>query len=161
MAKTLYSRRGLMCGIPSVLVNEVRNIPGDCLIDGESIGEVFWAFDILSLHGRDLRSQPYRDRLFALAQVISGDFGFIKLADTAASIPEKTSLLERMKSENREGVVFKRLDAPYAPGRPNFGGSQFKYKLHATGSFIVSGINARRSVSLTLSDGGEVRRGAE
>jgi len=150
------NRRGLMCGIPSVLVKEVRDIPGDCLIDGESIGEAFWAFDLLSLHGRDLRSQPYRDRLFALAQVISGDFGFIKLAETAASIPEKTSLLERMKLENREGVVFKRLDAMYSPGRPAFGGSQFKFKLHTTGSFVVGGINARRSVSLTLSDGDEV-----
>ena len=43
-------------------------------------------------------------------------------------------------------LVFKRLDAPYTPGRPNFGGSQFKYKLCATASFIVSGVNTKRSV---------------
>jgi len=149
------NRRGLLCGVPSVLVKEIREIPGDCLIDGESIGEVFWAFDILLLHGRDLRGQSYRDRLFALVQIISRDFGFIKLADTAASIAEKTALLERMKSENREGIVFKRLDAPYTPGRPNFGGSQFKYKLCATASFIVSGVNTKRSVSLMLFDAGK------
>ncbi len=144
------NRRGLMCGIPSVLINEVREIPGDFVIDGESIGEVFWAFDILCLHGSDIRSQPYRDRLFALNQIISGELGFLKLADTAATTEEKLALLERMRSENREGVVFKRLDAPYTPGRPNFGGTQFKYKLYATASFIVGKPNEKRSVMLNL-----------
>jgi bifunctional non-homologous end joining protein LigD len=147
------NRRGLMCGIPSVLVNEVRMIPGNCVIDGESIGEVFWAFDLLTLHGTDIRTQPYRDRLFALSQIISREFGFLKVADTAATFEEKMALLERMKSENREGVVFKRLDAPHMPGRPNFGGAQFKYKLYATASFIVGQANEKRSVTLKLLQG--------
>lgn len=144
------NRKGLMCGIASVLINEVKSIPGDCVIDGESIGEVFWAFDVLMLHNNDVRSQPYRDRLFMLAQIVSGEFGFIKLADTAHTSAEKLALLDRMKREQREGVVFKQLDAPYTAGRPNSGGSQFKYKLYATGSFIVWKVNAKRSVSLAL-----------
>ena len=150
------NRKGLLCGIPSVLINEVRMIPGNCVIDGESVGDVFFAFDLLSLHGTDIRSQPYRDRLFALAQVISRNFGFIKLADTAVTFEEKMALLERMKLENREGVVFKRLDAPYTPGRPNFGGAQFKYKLYATASFVVTRVNGKRSVSLMLFDNQKV-----
>ena len=144
------NRKGLMCGIPSVLINEVKALPGDCIIDGECIGEIFWAFDILSLHGNDVRNQPYKDRLFMLAQIVSRDFGFIKLADTGYTTAEKQSLLGRMKREQREGVVFKQLDAPYTAGRPNSGGSQFKYKLYATASFIVWKINAKRSVSLAL-----------
>jgi len=147
------NRKGLLCGLPSPVLLEVRQIPGDCIIDGEAIGDVFWTFDILWIHGADMRPQPYRDRLFALAQIISAEFGFIKLADTATGIVEKTALLERMKSENREGVVFKRLDAPYTPGRPNFGGAQFKYKLYATASFLVGKTNEKRSVSLKLLDG--------
>jgi bifunctional non-homologous end joining protein LigD len=150
------NRRGLMCGIPSVLINEVKQIPGDAVIDGEAIGDVFWTFDILRLHGTDIRTQPYRDRLFALNQIISREFGFIKLADTATGVAGKTALLERMKSEKREGVVFKRLDAPYTPGRPNFGGSQFKYKLYATASFIVNKVNGKRSVALMLFNGHKV-----
>ena len=144
------NRRGLMCGIPSILVNEVKQIPGDCVIDGESIGDVYWTFDVLMLHGNDVRAQPYKDRLFMLAQIVSSDFGFIKLADTAYTTAEKVALLDRMKKEQREGVVFKQLDAPYTAGRPNSGGSQFKYKLYATGSFIVWKVNAKRSVSLAL-----------
>jgi len=150
------NRKGLLCGLPSPVLQEIRDIPGDLILDGEAIGDVFWAFDILRLHAIDLRPQPYRDRLFALVQVISRDFGFLKLADTAATREEKAALLERMESENREGVVFKRLDAPYTPGRPNFGGSQYKYKLYATASFIVGKTNAKRSVTLTLFDGDKV-----
>jgi bifunctional non-homologous end joining protein LigD len=150
------NRRGLTCGIPSVLVNEIRQIPGNCVIDGESIGEVFFAFDILTLHGRDLRSQPYRDRLFALNQVISPDFGFLKLADTALDLAEKAELLEKLRRENREGVVFKNLAAAYVAGRPASGGDNLKLKFYATGSFIVNRVNARRSVSLVLFDGHKV-----
>jgi bifunctional non-homologous end joining protein LigD len=144
------NRKGLLCGIPSVLINEVKQIPGDCIIDGECIGEIYWAFDVLMLHGNDVREQPYRDRLFMLAQIVSGEFGFIKLADTAYTTAEKSVLLDRMKKEQREGVVFKRLDAAYTPGRPNSGGNQLKCKLYATASFIVWKVNAKRSVSLAL-----------
>ena len=144
------NRRGLGCGIPSVLVNEAREIPGNCVIDGESVGEVFFAFDILNLHGRDLRSQPYRDRLFALNQVISVDFGFLKLADTALELAEKTELLDRLRRENREGIVLKNLAAAYVAGRPASGGDNLKLKFYATGSFIVKRVNGKRSVSLML-----------
>jgi bifunctional non-homologous end joining protein LigD len=150
------NRRGLVCGIPSVLVNEVRHIPGNCVIDGESVGEVFFAFDLLTLHGRDLRNQPYRDRLFALNQVISADFGFLKLADTALNLAEKAELLDKLRRENREGVVFKNLSAAYVAGRPASGGDNLKHKFYATASFIVNKVNGKRSVLLMLFDGHKV-----
>lgn len=147
------NRKGLMCGIASVLINEVKQIPGDCVIDGECIGDVFWAFDILTIQGTDVRSVPYRDRLFMMAQIISRDFGFIKLVDNAIEENEKIAMLEKLKREKREGVVFKNLDAPYTPGRPNSGGSQLKHKFYATASFIVGKVNDKRSVSLKLLNG--------
>jgi bifunctional non-homologous end joining protein LigD len=49
-------------------------------------------------------------------------------------------------------VVFKRLDAPYTPGRPSRGGSQLKYKFYATASLIVAHHNDQRSVELRLAD---------
>lgn len=73
----------------------------------------------------------------------------------SASTPaQKRTLFERIKAANREGVVFKRSDAQYSPGRPCFDGPQLKYKFCETASFIVGGINAKRSVSLMLLDGG-------
>ena len=65
----------------------------------------------------------------------------------------KERLFERLQTEKREGVVFKRLDAPYTPGRPNTGGTQLKHKFYATCSAVVSKINEKRSVELRLLNG--------
>ncbi len=46
--------------------------------------------------------------------------------------------------------MFKEIDAPFSPGRPNSGGSQLKFKFVETASFIVVGINKARSVTLGL-----------
>ena len=150
------NRKGLITGIPSSVANEVRDIPGDVLLDGECIGDVLFMFDLLVLHGRDIRNRPYRDRLFALNQVISRDFGFLKLADTAFDGTEKAALLDKLRRENREGIVFKSLSAAYVAGRPASGGDNLKHKFVATASFIVNKVNGKRSVSLMLFDGQKV-----
>jgi bifunctional non-homologous end joining protein LigD len=147
------NRKGLITGIPSSVANEVRDIPGDVVIDGECIGDVLFVFDLLLLHGRDMCSQPYRDRLFALSQIISADFGFLKLADTAFDTAEKAALLDKLRRENREGIVFKNLTAAYVPGRPATGGDNLKNKFYETASFLVGKVNEKRSVTLKLLDG--------
>jgi bifunctional non-homologous end joining protein LigD len=58
-----------------------------------------------------------------------------------------------LREEQREGIVFKRLDAPYTPGKPNSGGPQLKFKFVATLSAIVAKVNDRRSVEISLFKG--------
>jgi bifunctional non-homologous end joining protein LigD len=58
-----------------------------------------------------------------------------------------------LRRQSREGVVFKRLDAPYVPGKPNQGGPQLKFKHVATASVIVAKINTQRSVEVSLLQG--------
>ena len=53
-------------------------------------------------------------------------------------------------------MVFKELDAPFSPGRPNSGGTMLKFKFVESASFIVTGHNAKRSVTLGLFDGDEL-----
>ena len=62
-------------------------------------------------------------------------------------------MLFRLRHENREGVVFKRLDAPYISGKPNSGGPQLKFKFVATLSAVVAKVNIQRSVELSLLKG--------
>ena len=62
-------------------------------------------------------------------------------------------MFERLKMDQREGVVFKHVDAPYIAGRPNSGGPQRKFKFHETASFVVGKVNTKRSVSLMLYSG--------
>jgi len=72
---------------------------------------------------------------------------------TALTKAEKALAFCTFKAMKAEGVVFKRLDAPYTSGRPASGGPQRKFKFCETATFIVSHINAKRSVSLMLLDG--------
>lgn len=55
-----------------------------------------------------------------------------------------------MRQDSKEGVVFKKLTGAYTQGRPPTGGDALKLKFIETASFIVSGINDQRSVSLSL-----------
>jgi hypothetical protein len=66
-------------------------------------------------------------------------------------------MFSQFKGEGKEGVVFKHIDAPYIPGKPNAGGTQLKYKFYETASFIVAKVNDKRSVSLILFEGDKVR----
>ena len=71
---------------------------------------------------------------------------------TAVTRADKLALYQYCRDLDLEGVVFKDNNAPVTPGRPNSGGTQLKYKFVESASFIVIGINAKRSVSLGLYD---------
>jgi bifunctional non-homologous end joining protein LigD len=71
-----------------------------------------------------------------------------------ATVPaDKERLFRHLQAGKKEGAVFKRLDAPYTPGRPNSGGTQRKHKFYATCSAVVSKVNDKRSVELQLLNG--------
>jgi bifunctional non-homologous end joining protein LigD len=148
------NRKGLLVGLPSPVVVQVNQIPGDVIIDGEMVGEMFHAFDLLQLGEEDLRSRPYEERWERLMKVLEpGRFTHLERVESAFTPVRKALLFKRLQAEKREGVVLKRLDAPYTPGKPSSGGAQLKHKFYATLSAVVSKINAQRSVELRLLNG--------
>lgn len=150
------NRKGLFVGLPSPVLVAAHAIPGDFILDGEAVGETLHCFDLLELNGEDQRPMPYRQRLTALLNLLmSGQQRHIHYVTTTYQVTEKNSLLEHLRFQKREGVVFKRLDAPYTAGRPNSGGSQLKHKFYATLSAVVGKQNAQRSVELMLRDGSQ------
>jgi bifunctional non-homologous end joining protein LigD len=145
------NRKGLVIGLFSSIIRSAEFIPGDYLLDGECVGDVFYAFDLLERDGEDLRLLPCQRRLFELAGLLSDiEHPHIELVPTAYQPEEKQRLFDELRQANREGVVFKRLDAPYTPGRPNSGGPALKHKFCATLSAVVAHLNARRSVEIRL-----------
>ena len=148
---TGINRRGLAVALPEPLVRDAQACPEDFTLDGEAIGDMLCAFDVLLVGDEDLRGRRYTERLLILANLL-GTFAHpgIHLTETAHLPEEKRRMFDHLKSEGREGVVFKHVDAPYIAGRPASGGSQLKHKFHETASFIVGKINAKRSVTLYL-----------
>ncbi|WP_397383928.1 WGR domain-containing protein [Prosthecobacter sp.] len=144
------NRSGLIVSLPQSITKAVEALNSQLILDGECVGEKFIAFDLLELDGTDLRSQPYRMRLVALNNIVPSGDDCISTAATTILTETKKAMLEKLKSGKAEGVVFKRLDALYTPGRPASGGPALKLKFYETASFLVSQINEQRSVSLAL-----------
>ena len=143
------NRDGLCIGFPTELTAQLSEIAGEFVIDGESVGETFYAFDLLEIGETDLRPTPYRKRLRVLLTQFGKLHGNIFVAETVGG-KYKPSFLLKLKSAGKEGVVFKDLRANWSAGRPANGGSALKCKFWATCSCVVAKVNARRSVEIAL-----------
>jgi bifunctional non-homologous end joining protein LigD len=70
---------------------------------------------------------------------------------------DKRQQFHRLRLIRAEGVVFKRANSPYEPGRPNSGGDHLKFKFTANATCFVRKINSRRSVEIGMEgDNGEI-----
>ena len=151
------NRKGLIVAIPQSIAHHARTIGGrQWLMDGESVGDAYFAFDLLGQDSVDLRKEPYSRRLTDLCRMLEpAGRGPVRPVHTARTTASKREMLAHLDRENREGAVFKRASAPYTPGRPASGGDQLKRKFTATASCIVAKTNGtKRSVALVLLDGG-------
>jgi bifunctional non-homologous end joining protein LigD len=127
------------------------------LIDGELVDGTLCAFDLLEFEGIDLRGRRYSERLAELESVFAGSQSGIVVVSTARTCPAKLVLLQEVHRRGGEGIVLKRHDAPYSPGRPNSGGPALKFKFVATASVIVSSHHPEHSsVRMALADGTDV-----
>lgn len=154
---TGINRLGLIVALPDTLIRSAKNYPRDFLFDGEAIGDTLHVFDVLSLGREDLRRKRFAVRCMRLRDCLEAfDHPHIRLVETFVAT-EKRSRFNGFRLNGKEGVVFKHVDAPYTPGRPNAGGSQLKFKFYETASFIVAKPNGIRSVSLLLFEGDKIR----
>lgn len=145
------NKKGCLVGLQEPLFQVIRQLDGDVVLDGESIGDNYYAFDLLVLDGIDIRSWPYRERLAALMNLLFGiQQTVIKFVETAFTSTQKIGMLDKLRKSRKEGIVFKQLHSPYTTGRPNSGGSQLKHKFVATLSALVAKVNSQRSVVISL-----------
>ncbi|NBV25676.1 MAG: DNA ligase, partial [Proteobacteria bacterium] len=145
------NKKGLIVGVAETVSQTARELTGDFVLDGEAIGDYLHAFDLLFLHGEDLRAKPYRQRYVALLNLLAGGMPKHIMVTSLWTDPiDKASWLQTLKRQKAEGVVFKLMNAPYTAGRPNSGGTQLKHKFVATLSAVVAKVNQQRSVAVRL-----------
>jgi bifunctional non-homologous end joining protein LigD len=93
----------------------------------------FYVFDLLHLDGWDLRPCALRDRKAVLEKLAAWD-GMLRYS---AHIDGNSAAVRRRAcAMNLEGILCKRADAPYRPGR---GRDWLKLKCHGREEFIVLG----------------------
>lgn len=152
------NRKGLLVGFPGGIESAMLQIPGNFLADGELIGETIYLFDILEYAGTDLRKEEYRQRYDVLCSTMAGKTLPLRVVEAVFTAPTKRHAFALYKEQGVEGVVFKRVDKPYKPGRPASKGDQLKFKFTNTCTCQVSALNekGKRSVYIQMLDGNQL-----
>jgi bifunctional non-homologous end joining protein LigD len=140
-----------------VLVDALKSLKADFIIDGEitaldqngrssfqllqsyglrsEIPLVYYAFDLLSLDGTDLRSRPLVERRKLLAKLLKKAPESIKFSEELQGSRE--DLLEVARQFKLEGLTAKRPKSLYDSGRRS--GAWVKVKLTQQQEFVIGG----------------------
>src|ERR1700678_720604 len=88
-----------------------------CELHGRSrLGEaILYAFDLLELNGEDLRPLPFRERKARLARLLARASAGLALNEHIEA--EGATVFAEACRMGLEGIVSKRVDAPYRSGR--------------------------------------------
>ena len=145
------NRKGLQVGIPAPVVAAFKENKCVGEFDGEMVGDIYHVFDLVH------KSLLCLARHAELCATMMIPFPAVRVVPLFTSKTAKRALYARLKKEGKEGIVFKRLAAPYKPGRPASGGDMLKFKFCSTCTCIVShwGREGKRSVALEMSKNGE------
>jgi bifunctional non-homologous end joining protein LigD len=145
-----FNKKGQPVAIPQQIMTDILTCGKDLEIDGELIGTKYIVYDLLSFD-RDFRSETYRTRHGRIPRVAYNcSFGpSITVAPLYVGTEAKRARYNEIQSLGGEGVILKRLDAPFTAGKAH--GTMFKYKFYATASCIVmAGREGKRSIGLGL-----------
>lgn len=143
------NRKGLLVSLPREIEDALKH-GEDCVLDGELVGAKFYVFDVLAYAGEDLSDRGYVERVATRSGIPFSDRGAVDAVETFVGTEAKREAYVRLRSAEKEGVVFKSASAAYKVGRPAAGGTQVKFKFYATCSAVVGTVNQQRSVGLLL-----------
>ncbi len=104
-------------------------------------------FDILFLEGEDLRSRPLAER----QRILSEHFTNSPAAALTDSFEDGEALFALMKQKNMEGIVSKRLESRYVPGKRH--SDWFKTKISKKLLCVVTGVQLKNSLPASLALG--------
>lgn len=144
------------------IVADVAKLP-DCILDGEicAVGEdgisdfgalqaalksgrtkdlVYYVFDLLYAHGEDIRAKPLSRRKETLQALLPSERTRLRYSDHFVAPGE--AVRNSACRMSLEGIVSKKLDAPYRSGR---GFSWIKSKCRGRQEFVVGGYSQGKS----------------
>jgi bifunctional non-homologous end joining protein LigD len=121
---------------------------------------VYYAFDLLELDGQPLLELPLLDRRKRLEKLLDKRNRSVRFSE---AFDDGTALLGAAEAQGIEGIMAKRADSKYLPGRRTR--DWLKIKRHGRQEFIVVGYtrgsgrraNSFGSLALAVNDDGELR----
>jgi DNA ligase D-like protein (predicted ligase) len=153
---TLFSRRGNILNRKfHYIATALKKLPDNTVLDGELValdedGKSdfgllqnfrsaeskihYYVFDILILKGKDVSHLPLDERRALFAKVIPRNE---HISESAVEYGSYARLLKFVKQHGLEGVVAKRSDSPYEPGKRT--GLWQKCRLNLQQEFVIGG----------------------
>jgi bifunctional non-homologous end joining protein LigD len=148
-----YNRDGESVSYPNQLAGAFARLKyKSFIIDGELVGDVFFAFDLLQRNGVILTPDSFHDRFQELCREIqSHESPLLRVAPTFLTTKSKTAAIAAYYEDCAEGVVFRRIDAPYCSGRS---GQHFKFKFWKLASCIVTAVgrDGKATIDIAMAD---------
>ncbi len=96
---------------------------------------LFYAFDLLRLNGKNLQHLALTERKAELERVLNGAPDVIRYSVSLGNEPD--ALLKQARNLGLEGLIGKRPDSVYEPGKRS--GNWIKLKLHHEQEFVIGG----------------------
>jgi DNA ligase D-like protein (predicted ligase) len=153
---TLYSRRGNILNRKfPYIATALEDLPDDTILDGEIVALDsqgrsdfnllqnfrsaeskihYYVFDILVLKGKNVSTLALAERRQILVKAIKPND---HISTSPAEAGSSAKILTFVRQHGLEGVVAKRLDSLYEPGRRS--GAWCKYRINLGQEFVVGG----------------------
>jgi DNA ligase D-like protein (predicted ligase) len=153
---TLYSRRANVLNRKfHYIATALKKLPDNTVLDGELVAldsdgksdfgllqnfrsaesEIhFYVFDILVLKGKDVTQLPLNERRALFGKIIPHNE---HISESAVEYGSYAKLLKFVKQHGLEGIIAKRSDSPYEPGKRT--GLWQKYRLNRQQEFVIGG----------------------
>ena len=94
---------------------------------------LYYAFDLLHLNGKDMRSLPLKERRASLEKLLQGT----PVKFSASLQGARDVVIKAVTEHGMEGIVAKRIDSVYESGDRS--GAWLKLPLKAKGEFVIGG----------------------
>ncbi len=129
------------------------------LSDGETANLVYFLFDLMSVGGRDLRTSPLSERKQRLEKLLKAHArSSQRLRYVSHFVEAGDAMLDAACRMKLEGIISKRLDAPYRSGRS---ADWLKSKCRGGQEVVIGGWRGDsghlRSLLVGVQDGDELR----
>ena len=109
---------GRLVAVPEPVRAAAEKTKFNWLMDGVLVGDTFMAFDLPQLEAMNFRSLPYRLRLSGLRVLLVPPDPHLRIAETVMERVAKAGLVQRLREQQKDGVVLKKLSGTYPCGYP-------------------------------------------